>query len=270
MIDRDFTMAAKFQAGTRGRDEDTGMPALFVPLDPEDYRGADLPVVKKKPLTFTDRVKVQPLLTPDNYGEFVLKLIEGAKRKLYFINQSLSVRSFQPDDTTVFGRLVLALLKKANELKEVKVILRDISGVDQDLSALKRLGFPMEKVKVQPALHTKGIVVDGKRVLVGSQNWSFQGVDANRDASLLFDNAQDRGVLRGQLPARLGTAGAHEGDVTDEPAAGAARHRGPVGRGGRRRGGELERLLRRVSAAVPRRHAPGGRVKRTARPVVRR
>ncbi len=190
MIDRDFTMAAKFQAGTRGRDEDTGMPALFVPLDPEDYRGADLPVVKKKPLTFTDRVKVQPLLTPDNYGEFVLKLIEGAKRKLYFINQSLSVRSFQPDDTTVFGRLVLALLKKANELKEVKVILRDISGVDQDLSALKRLGFPMEKVKVQPALHTKGIVVDGKRVLVGSQNWSFQGVDANRDASLLFDNAR--------------------------------------------------------------------------------
>ena len=55
---------------------------------------------------------------------------------------------------------------------------------------MKRLGLDMSKVKVQPALHTKGIVVDGKRVLIGSQNWSDQGVDANRDASLLIDNAR--------------------------------------------------------------------------------
>ena len=36
--------------------------------------------------------------------------------------------------------------------------------------------------------HTKGIVVDRKRVMVGSQNLSNDGVSVNRDASLLFDD----------------------------------------------------------------------------------
>ena len=37
--------------------------------------------------------------------------------------------------------------------------------------------------------HTKGMIVDGKRVLIGSHNWSKPGVTLNRDASLIFDNA---------------------------------------------------------------------------------
>ena len=32
------------------------------------------------------------------------------------------------------------------------------------------------------------MVVDGKRVLVGSHNWSSMGVTNNRDASLIFEN----------------------------------------------------------------------------------
>ena len=34
------------------------------------------------------------------------------------------------------------------------------------------------------------MIVDGKRVLVGSHNWSGDGVTFNRDASLLFDDAE--------------------------------------------------------------------------------
>lgn len=33
-------------------------------------------------------------------------------------------------------------------------------------------------------------MVDGQRVLVGSHNWSAQGVTLNRDASLLFDDVE--------------------------------------------------------------------------------
>ena len=36
--------------------------------------------------------------------------------------------------------------------------------------------------------HTKGMIVDGKRVLLGSHNWSKPGVTLNRDASLIFDD----------------------------------------------------------------------------------
>src|SRR6185369_15993959 len=36
--------------------------------------------------------------------------------------------------------------------------------------------------------HTKGMIVDDRYVLLGSQNWSAPGVTLNRDASLLFDD----------------------------------------------------------------------------------
>ena len=42
---------------------------------------------------------------------------------------------------------------------------------------------------MQANCHTKGIVVDRRRVLIGSQNWSNHGVSVNRDASLLFEDA---------------------------------------------------------------------------------
>jgi phosphatidylserine/phosphatidylglycerophosphate/cardiolipin synthase-like enzyme len=39
------------------------------------------------------------------------------------------------------------------------------------------------------------IVVDRKRVLLGSQNWSNDGVSVNRDASLLFDDEELAGYF---------------------------------------------------------------------------
>ena len=49
-------------------------------------------------------------------------------------------------------------------------------------------GLKVGTVKFQKNSHTKGVVIDGKKVLVGSQNWSQMGVTINRDASLLFDD----------------------------------------------------------------------------------
>src|SRR4029453_16832725 len=46
--------------------------------------------------------------------------------------------------------------------------------------------------------HTKGMIVDGKRVLLGSHNWSMPGVTLNRDASLIFD---DRDIAEYYLEA---------------------------------------------------------------------
>jgi phosphatidylserine/phosphatidylglycerophosphate/cardiolipin synthase-like enzyme len=46
------------------------------------------------------------------------------------------------------------------------------------------------QVRVLANTHTKGIIVDGKRVLLGSHNWSAAGVTLNRDASLIFDDQQ--------------------------------------------------------------------------------
>ena len=57
---------------------------------------------------------------------------------------------------------------------------------------LKRRGFPdvNERIRKLRNTHTKGLIVDGQRVLLGSQNWSPLGVSLNRDASLIFDDSR--------------------------------------------------------------------------------
>ena len=59
------------------------------------------------------------------------------------------------------------------------------------MSTLKRRGVDVARsVRRLSATHTKGIVVDGRRVLIGSHNWSAPGVTLNRDASLIFDDEE--------------------------------------------------------------------------------
>jgi phosphatidylserine/phosphatidylglycerophosphate/cardiolipin synthase-like enzyme len=58
------------------------------------------------------------------------------------------------------------------------------------LEGLQDFGFDSSSIKVQKNCHTKGIVVDRKRVMLGSQNISNDGVSVNRDASLLFDDEE--------------------------------------------------------------------------------
>jgi phosphatidylserine/phosphatidylglycerophosphate/cardiolipin synthase-like enzyme len=46
----------------------------------------------------------------------------------------------------------------------------------------KREMFKIQKTK----LHNKGIIVDGKIAVVGSNNWSSDGTQYNRDTSIIF------------------------------------------------------------------------------------
>jgi phosphatidylserine/phosphatidylglycerophosphate/cardiolipin synthase-like enzyme len=48
----------------------------------------------------------------------------------------------------------------------------------------------MARVRLQNRCHTKGIIVDAARVLIGSHNFTNQGTLVNRDASLLFDDGE--------------------------------------------------------------------------------
>lgn len=135
-------------------------------------------------------VRVKPLLTPDRKGEVysaaVLRHIQSAKKQLLFQNQYISV---EPASKGFFGDLVDALVAKSNEIADVRVLLRSVDGFWDNVAELKRRGMDVNRcVRRINATHTKGIIVDGKRVLVGSHNWSSLGVTLNRDASLLFDD----------------------------------------------------------------------------------
>jgi phosphatidylserine/phosphatidylglycerophosphate/cardiolipin synthase-like enzyme len=69
---------------------------------------------------------------------------------------------------------------------DVRIIIRNIGDIRKTLESIKVAGFDMARVKVQVDCHTKGIVIDSETVLLGSHNWTDQGVQVNRDASLLI------------------------------------------------------------------------------------
>lgn len=131
---------------------------------------------------------VEPLLTPDNYHEGVLEMIASAEDEILWQNQTLNVP--KPSHKKL-QEVLDALLAKQNQGVKVRCIFRLFRKADaiQTLIGLKELGFDTDNIRVQPNCHTKGIIVDRKRVLIGSHNWSNAGVSVNRDASLLFDDA---------------------------------------------------------------------------------
>lgn len=138
------------------------------------------------PLELDRVVDVQPILTPDNYFDEVLPLIQSAKLRLYFQNQYIN-ESLDERATDTYVRLVETIAEKQQAGVDVRIILRSDNGVDaRHVEFMKTCGLDMTRVRWRKHTHTKGIIVDGKRVLLGSHNWSFDGTMLNRDASLLF------------------------------------------------------------------------------------
>jgi hypothetical protein len=137
---------------------------------------------------FNNKLKVTPLLTPDNYMESVLPLIKKAKSKLYFQNQSLSAAIAQ---SPRYAELVEALREKSKDpAMDVRIIVRGDFDPHKILSDLAKFGFNTDRVKLQTGNHNKGILIDDKITVVGSHNWTGQGTTENRDASLIIRDAQ--------------------------------------------------------------------------------
>jgi hypothetical protein len=181
-ITHDITQAEAVQVPQPNLVQPQPMPDVFIPdtsaaaflAPPQFFEELEV----KKELT------VQPLLTPDNFIDFVLPLIEGAQTKLYFQNQSLKPNSSNPK----YMQLFRALRDKSQDSSvKVRILVRGDFDAANILTTLQGQGFNMDCVKLQNGNHNKGILVDGKTVL-GSHNWTGDGTTFNRDASLIFND----------------------------------------------------------------------------------
>ena len=136
------------------------------------------------PLRLHNKYTIQPLLTPDNYLEHLTALVKEAKVSLRIQNQYIKLPARGGQDFIDFLALLLA---KSRALKsKFQVIVRDLPDLAEQLDALEHFGFDMDQFKRQANTHTKGVIVDDHTVLIGSHNWSNQGVLENRDASLII------------------------------------------------------------------------------------
>ncbi|MER9657925.1 phospholipase D-like domain-containing protein [Mesorhizobium sp. M0152] len=143
-----------------------------------------------QPMTDTREIDVQPILTPDNYIDVVLPFVRSAKRTIFFQNQSFNTKTVGDN----YCKLLDALLAQQKAGLDVRVIFRSFGSDDREtISDAKDYGFDTGKIRKQKNCHTKGIIVDGEAVLIGSHNWTTAGTGFNRDASLIF---YDRGIAK--------------------------------------------------------------------------
>ena len=169
-------------------------PDVFVPLEAlrMDAIAAALatpvPVAPKKLPSAGGPVKVQPLLSPDNYATRVTALIKGAKDRLYL------QYAYIKWSTATQDKPFREMLEHLGELSwredfDLRIIVGS-SDAAEDVRVLGENGFNEKVFLAQSSIHNKGIVADGKRVLVSSQNWSADGFLRNRDAGLIVDHPE--------------------------------------------------------------------------------
>jgi PLD-like domain len=182
-------------ASAQGEPQAFTLPDLFVEDVEEEAVEFAQPPQFFKPLRIDRKVKVQPLLTPDNYIENVLPLIRSAKKSVWFQNQYINFRG-DGEDFPDFKLLVDALKAQIDAGRDVRIICRDMMK-QESVDVLTAIGFPREVMRFQPACHNKTIIIDSKTVMFGSQNWSNEGVKPNRDASLIFFDPEIAQYLAG-------------------------------------------------------------------------
>jgi phosphatidylserine/phosphatidylglycerophosphate/cardiolipin synthase-like enzyme len=166
----------------------TQMPELFVPMaslgDMDLALAVPEPVAPKRLPSSGRRVKVKPLLTPDNYRERIMEWIGTAKRSLY-LQFSYITWSDKEEDEEFRDLLNLVADKTYDDSLDVRVIV-GASNAQDKVPLLIEAGFNEEVIRAQRNVHNKGIIVDGESVLVSSANWSSDGVLRNRDAGLII------------------------------------------------------------------------------------
>lgn len=163
------------------------------PVDPEFLEKVTEPEYfgrKTFPVKAGAPVRIQPLLTPDNFLDHVISIVKSAKKTLFIQNQSLALLQPLEKNEKKFLELFETILARQEAGVEVRMIFR-VMPIDEDAAratkdALVKFGFKKDRIFVLENCHTKGAIIDSKVVIIGSHNWTNQGTIANRDASLII------------------------------------------------------------------------------------
>jgi phosphatidylserine/phosphatidylglycerophosphate/cardiolipin synthase-like enzyme len=162
------------------------LPDLLVPESAFAAEAAAQQDHPFEPKTFAisgQAVKVRPLMSPDNYAKSVLDLVRSAKKSLY-----LQFSYIRQPSAEIFNDIISAIAEKmADPEVEVRVLVsRNQKQEHSDLLVGKRNWKRNMFRRQSSKMHNKGILVDGKIAVVGSNNWSSDGTQYNRDTSLVF------------------------------------------------------------------------------------
>ena len=180
-IHHDLEQAGEVQSGSA---PETELPDVFVPTAPE--AGPEVEPEFFPPLVLTKRLRVRPLLSPDNFVEEVTTLVTRATHRLYIQNQYL--KPTRQARWRQLNEFVAEFSRRPGV--DFRVILRAESSLQPSLQMMQEMEFDLANVRKLGNTHTKGILVDDLGLVLGSHNWSGDGFTRNRDASLIFDDPE--------------------------------------------------------------------------------
>lgn len=142
-------------------------------------------------------LSIQPVLSPDNYMEVVPDLLRNATRSILIQQQYIRASQEKVSD-------LLEAVREAREARpglDIRILLgkvfnaSDILKEEANLDLLRdryglRLGRNIRFIDTDRFVHchNKMVLVDGRGVLVSSQNWSKAAVSENREAGLYLEN----------------------------------------------------------------------------------
>jgi hypothetical protein len=174
--------------------DEAPVPAMFdvlVPIGPREEAPSIQDFKVFLPKEITGNIKVQPLLTPDNYPEVIAELISQAQERVWIENQSFNFWKNADSMPKHFLNIAKAVRDQQNRGRDVRIIFRSGFGKERDtLRQMKAFGLKADPdhVRYFDKCHTKGFVIDDDISVLGSQNITAAGVGPNRDASLVIWN----------------------------------------------------------------------------------
>ena len=165
------------------------------PREPKNVAGA--PSAVRPPVAakvFNNlSLNVTPLLTPDKLpggqqGQYVtniINLIKGAQNSIYIQLQYIEASK---GNGAPYDELLQTIADKVAAKKDVKLIV-SANYAEKWGEKMKDEGVDLTaNIYTLPNVHNKGFVIDGKTVVVSSQNFSPSGVYENRDAGLILES----------------------------------------------------------------------------------
>jgi phosphatidylserine/phosphatidylglycerophosphate/cardiolipin synthase-like enzyme len=137
--------------------------------------------------------KATPLLTPDllpntqngQYFTNIVSLLKGAQSSIHIELQYIEASK---GNGSLYDELLQTIADQVAANKDVKLIV-SANYAEKWGEKMKDEGVDLTaNIHTLPNVHNKGFVIDGKTVVVSSQNFSPAGISDNRDAGLILES----------------------------------------------------------------------------------
>jgi cardiolipin synthase A/B len=126
------------------------------------------------------------LVAPQNAKPRLLELIQSATTSIDVESMQFAERDIQQ-----------AIFERKRAGVTVRVLLADAGWIDSNVAAGKVLADNAIEARqlLEPSIHVKAIVVDGKRAYLGSENLSFTSLTKNREVGVVSEQPEVVGEM---------------------------------------------------------------------------